>query len=210
MKYTINHIFTACIIAVLLNCASGQGKSNGDTELVRVATIAFVNTTGQETHDYLGGSLADATTKSMEQIFAYNQIPTAKTTDLYGQLSKNKGILPPSDLRAAGLEIDADLLIYGDFKVTKGKKGDTIEITMNAFRSDRAEPVAAIVRRTQVSNRIFDEIDKMTAELVQGIVAYRRQQMEQSGQREAAAARGGKIELTRDSINIAPFIPPIF
>lgn len=197
-------------VAFYTHCASAQGKTVNDAELVKVATIPFVNTARQEAHDYLSSSLADATTKSMEQIFLYRQVSAEKSSQLYEKLRQNNGTLPPGDLSSAGLSMDADLLIYGDFKITKGKKGDAIEITMNAFRSDRAEPVAGIVRRTTVSNRIFDEIDKMTAELVQALVAYRRKQMAEAGQREVERVPGAKIELTRESINIAPFIPPIF
>lgn len=204
------YILVLGCVVVFAHCASAPGKTVNDAELVKVATIPFVNTTRQEAHDYLSGSLTDATTKSMEQIFLYRQVAAEKTSQLYDRLRQNNGTLPPGDLRSAGLSMDADLLIYGDFKVSKGKKGDAIEITMNAFRSDRAEPVAGIVRRTTVSNRIFDEIDKMTAELVQALVAYRRKQMAEAGLREVERAQGAKIELTRDSINIAPFIPPIF
>lgn len=210
MKKGINIILTAFVAILLSGCASAAGREAENGELVKVATINFVNTSGQESHDYLGGSLGEATVRSMGQIFVYRQIPAESTGALFGKLKQAQGTLPASDLRSAALSIDADLIIHGDFKVSKGKKGDAIEIRMQAFRTDRGEVIAALSRQTNVSNRIFDEIDKMTAELVQSIVAYRKQQMAESGQRDIAMPKGAKITLSRDSINIAPFIPPIF
>ena len=210
MKYPRQIIMSTCVALLLISCASTPGRESQSGELVKVATVNFVNTSGQDAHEYLGGSLADATVRSMERIFLYRQIPAESVGALYSQLKRAQGNLPPSELRSAALSMDADLLIHGTFHVSKGKKGDAIEIRMQAFRADRGEVIVALVRQTNVSNRIFDEIDKMTAELVQSIVAYRKQQMADSGQREAASAQGARIELTRESINIAPFIPPIF
>lgn len=204
-----HYLTLAVVVLTALSCSSAPGKAADSSELVKVATITFVNTTGQESHDYLSGSITDATTKSMEQIFVYRQIPASSTVELYARM-KQAANLSASELRSAALSLDADLLIYGDFKVSKGKKGDAIEIRMHALRSDRGEVIAALNRQTNVSNRIFDDIDKMTEELVQSIVAYRKKQMAESGQRDIAIPKGAKIELTRDSINIAPFIPPIF
>ncbi len=204
-------LFSAAFIAIALaGCASAPDRGADNAELVRVATLNFVNTSGEESHDYLGTSLGDATVRSMQRIFVYHSIPAERTSGLYGRLKEVQGNLSPADLRSAALSMDADLLIHGDFKVSKGKKGDSIEIRMQAFRADRGEVIAALSRQTNVSNRIFDELDRMTADLVQRLVAYRQKQMADSGQRDTSASKGGKLELTRESINIAPFIPPIF
>lgn len=203
-------IFAGIALFAALSCSSTPGKATERSELVKVATVTFVNTTGLESHDYLSGSITDATTKTMEQIFVYHQVPVSSTAELHTRMKRAQANLAVSDLRSEALSLDADLLIYGDFKVSKGKKGDAIEIRMHALRSDRGEVIAVLNRQTNVSNRIFDDIDKMTAELVQSIVAYRQKQMAESGLRDVAPPKGAKIELTRDSINIAPFIPPIF
>jgi hypothetical protein len=81
---------------------------------------------------------------------------------------------------------------------------------MSVFRTDKSQIVATLIQQTQVSNRLFDEIDKMSAGLVAKIADYRMQLLRDSGRTDNTSAKDGKIELTRESINIAPFIPPIF
>lgn len=194
-----------------MGCRSSGGKGEPDrAELVHVAAVEFTNLSNDSAQDYLRASISDATTQSMDKIFEYYHIPSARTSEIASDLKANNGKLKPSELRSYGLSLDADLLIYGSFNVTKGKKNDQIEIAMTVFRTDKSEVIATLTQQTQVSNRLFDEIDKLSALLVAKIADYRKQLLRESGREDKAAGKEEKIELTRDSINIAPFIPPVF
>lgn len=199
------------VLAISTGCKSSPGVVKSDrAELVHVAVVEFTNLSSDSAQDYLRASISDATTQSMDRIFEYYRVPSTSTPALASDLKAHNGNLPASELRGHGLEIDADLIIYGAFSVTKGKKGDQVEITMRVFRTDKSVVIATLTQQAQVSNRLFDEIDKLAAGLVGKIVEYRKQLLTESGRQDKPAVSDAKIELTRDSINISPFIPPVF
>ncbi len=161
---------------------------------------------------YLGvsASLTDAAQSSMDKQFVYEPIPAEKSADLAVSLEKKDGVMEIADLRAHALAIDADLIIYGFFKTTPGKKGDTADISVTVFRADKGAAIGNLNRKALVSGAIFKDIDVMAADVVRQIAEYRKSQNAAAGKKEPGEASGEKIHLTRDSLNMLPFIPPVF
>lgn len=195
---------------LLVACNSRQERRVDESALVRVAIVKLVNVSKQPLYDYLSESVSDATQNSMDNKFIYFHVPAAATQAVFAELNGHEGMTGEARLREHALAMDADLIIFGSYKTFPGKRGDSIEILITIFRADRAEKIGQISRKTAISGTIFREIDTIAAELVARIVQYRKSQLQEQGQNEAASGSGAKIELTRDSINIAPFIPPIF
>lgn len=203
-------IQTLTLVLLLTACSSRHERRVDESALVRVAIVKLVNVSKQPLYDYLSESVTDATQNSMEKKFIYFHVPAAATQQVSTELNGHEGMIGEARLREHALAMDADLIIFGSYTTSAGKKGDAIEIMITVFRADKAEKIGQINRKTRISGTIFSEIENIAAELVAQIVQYRKSQIEERGQAETAATTSGKIELTRESINIAPFIPPIF
>lgn len=193
-----------------IGCRSASPGKPNDSSLVRVAIVKLVNASGNSMYDYLGDSLTDAAVSSMDKKFVYARIPEEETRDLYNELSAKGGVFSDARQRSHALAIDADLIMSGYFKTTPGKKGDSAAIVIHVFRGDQSAIVAKISRTAVISGAIFKDIEAIANELVKTMIEYRRSQLRQRGVKEDETAAAQKIKLTRESINLIPFIPPIF
>ena len=201
--------FAPIYVALLFFACSKNVKKDDHDHLVKIATVKLVNASGQPMYDYLSDSLTDATKESMNKKFVYSAIPAAKTADLYADVKKSPTKPSKSDLRNEALAIDADLVIYGSFTVSKAAKGDEVEFGVTIFRTDKAQFIETINKKTAITAELFTIIEKLSGEIVQRIEAYNNAQLKESGVAQKNQ-KDQKIELTREGMNIEPFIPPSF
>jgi len=195
---------------LLAACSSVRQREVNTSSLVRVAIVKLVNASGKPMYDYLSESLTDATASSMDKKFVYSRVPSEQTSRTLEDLTEAGGIVEASRMRSQALEMDADLVICGNFRTTPGKRGDTAEIAVTVFRADTAVVVAQISRSAIISGEMFKEIDAIAAEIVSQMVEYHTSQKIATVTDDHIESSGAKIHLTRKSLNIAPFIPPIF
>lgn len=211
MRNKVTHILVSTVLlAIIVSCKSGGPRKVDESSLVRVAIVKLVNASGNALYDYLSDTLTDAAQNSMDKKFVYNRLAADQTTGMFTELKEKKGELENSRLRGYALELDADLVIFGHFTSTQGKRGDSAEIVVRVFRSDKSTMIAELKKNAVISAAIFKDIDNIAAELVRRIGEYRLSQIKERGEKESAAAADQKVEFTRESINIAPFIPPVF
>lgn len=210
MQGLLKKISIGYATCLLIACGSGPKHKATDSSLVRVAIVKLVNVSGAPLYEYLSDSLTDATRASMQRKFRYFDLPAEETQRLFVRLNEQGGSMTPEELRTQALRIDADLVIYGKYTTSSAKKGDSAEITFSVFRTDKGMEIWQGNRQTKISGAIFKEIDLIAAQVVSEIAAYRKQQLAEQGETEMKETTGEKIELTRDSINIHPFIPPVF
>lgn len=211
MQNFLNRCFIVVLVSIVCapHCSSGQVNSLASDNLVRVAIVKLVNVSKQPAYEYLSDSLTEAGRASMRQKFSYTEIPSEGTTRIFADLEARAGVADAGSLRSHALAIDADILIYGHYNVSPGKKGDGVEIIFRIFRADQSAAIGELSRKTTISGKVFREIDALAGEVAAAIGAYRSRQMKEQG-KAATEASGEKISLTRDSLNILPFIPPVF
>jgi len=190
-------------------CASGKKRTGEEKGLVSVAIVKLVNVSKQANYDYLSESLTDATQSSMDKKFVYFHIPADQVTDLYAETAEQGGNPSESSMRSLALKIDADLVIFGYYKTSAEKKGDSAEIVFNVLRTDKGTTIAKISRTAAISAKIFNDIESIATTVVAKIADYRAEQIKESGIQEVQK-KGKRIQFTRESLNIAPFIPPAF
>lgn len=210
MQNFLKSIRGAFVAGCLIACSSGTRRDAPENTLVRVAIVKLVNVSGAPLYEYLSDSLTEATRTSMQRKFHFYDLPPADTEKLFAHLSAHGGTIDSGELRAHALTIDADLVIYGRYTTSAAKKGDNAEIEFSVFRSDKAVEICRGNRKAVISGGIFKEIDLIAAKVVSEITAYREQQLTERGEIERKSTPDEKVELTRESINIYPFIPPVF
>jgi len=203
------HVLIALLMFAVGACSSGKPRKDNEKSLVSVAIVKLVNVSKQANYDYLSESLTDATQSSMDKKFVYFRIPADQVTDLYAEAAEQGGNPSESSMRSLALKIDADLVIFGYYKTSAEKKGDSAEIVFNVLRTDKGTTIAKISRTAAISAKIFNDIESIATTVVAKIADYRAEQIKESGIQEVQK-KGEKIQFTRESLNIAPFIPPAF
>ena len=207
-----NKMYTLLFCTVLLwvsFCSTGKVRKSEEKSLVSVAIVKLLNASKQSNYDYLSESLTDATQTSMEKKFVYYHVPGDQLQGLSKELFNSAGNPDDDAVRSEALKIDADLVIYGYYTTTAAKKGDNVEIAFKVLRTDKGTVIAKISRNAAISARIFNDIENIAAAVVSKIADYRAEQIRESGIKDEATANR-KIQFTKESISIAPFIPPAF
>ncbi|MBS0616581.1 MAG: hypothetical protein JSR44_00205 [Spirochaetes bacterium] len=200
------------LIGVILSvgsCSSTQ-RGHGASNLVNVAIINLVNESNDANYAYLTESVSGAIGLAMDKIFVYERLPAEKCRTVFVELNRLRERIQPVDIQSRANEIDAELVIFGSYKIEKGRRSDSVEIKISVFRADKAETLSTISKKVQISGALFSETEKISSAIVQKIVEYRRQEMRITDQQEAFAAEERKTILSKTSLNITPFIPPIF
>jgi len=200
------------LISIILSvgsCRSTQ-HGHGTSNLVNVAIINFVNESSDANYAYLTESVSEAIGLAMDKIFVYERLSVEKCNTLFVELDRLRDRIQPTDIQNSANQIDAELVIFGSYRIEKGRRSDSVEIKISVFRVDKAETLSAITKKVKISGALFGETEKISNAIVQKIVEYRQQEMRITDQKEALTTEESKTVLSKSSLNIAPFIPPIF
>lgn len=137
--------------------------------LARIAIFHLVNETNQKDLDFLSGSIAEAIVKNMEESL-YFEIPNREEN----QILANKVLNSSKNFRRSRLEdvctiAEIEYAIYGNIK--KDRNGN-IKIFSGVYSKNNNKIIAKNKQIIQSNSRMFDDIDKLSATLVDSIVSY--------------------------------------
>lgn len=164
--------------------AKGVDKKGKDAEsdLARVGIARFANADKNVNYEWVEESLPDAISTSMREKFEFIAQDSAHVNSAfqtYFQSGKSFSTATAVQIAAAS---QSDILIIGDFSIDNEKS----EIVMRAsiFNATAGQFIGKVEEKSQVSNRIFTEIDKMAASIVAEIYQYALQANQNAGKED--------------------------
>jgi len=200
-------------VSFISQCASST-KRNQTSDLATLAIFNFKNLTQNKSFDYLSGSLKDAIESSLAKRFKFLSVKPAQIAS-----SETEYLKPPikkSDYNVLKLEeianaTSADVVLIGSFVYTAKKKkagAEKIEMDVIIFLRDNRQIIGRDSIETKVDSKIFNVIGDIAAKAVRLIEAYAKEQSKKEG--EQMKSTDGRLSLTKQSLGITPYIPPVF
>ncbi|MBX3722083.1 MAG: hypothetical protein KF713_09610 [Turneriella sp.] len=196
--------------ALLLVCHCSKNVQNtavSGNNLVMVGYGEISNISGDPNIDYLKSSIRDAGIDYMDKIFLYNKAPEAELIAATNTFATKIPTL--DDQKNICNRIKTDVLLHSSFDV-KGTRQKTVTLQTTVFRCDEGIIVETITNSAKINNQIFEEIQKIAQSIVSAIVNYKNKVSGQTPEKNGKEGSGEKIVLSKKSLKILPFIPPVF
>lgn len=175
MRFLLPITQVLCLLAWLLaGAAPGLCAADVQTarnpDLARVGIAPFANADQNADYEWVETSLPEAISSSMHARFEFISQDEKLVESAFRAHYQKSEQLTAATARRIARDSQSDILIIGRFRIDRTRS----EITMQAviYQAQTGNFIGEVEQRSEVSNRIFKQIDTMAADIVSAMYRY--------------------------------------